>query len=52
MSTSSASSLGTDALAPGIELVDRFDYRHHGIYLADPTVPTVWESRAASGGRS
>jgi hypothetical protein len=97
MSASSTTSLGTDALAPGTELiVDRLAYRHHGIYLgegrvhvgrrpaeslhgeaivrrarsrlgerryvifrkcllrfslADPAVPTVWESRAVSGGR-
>jgi len=34
MSASSTSSLGTDALAPGTELiVDRLAYRHYGIYL-------------------
>ncbi len=39
MSASSASSLGTDALAPGTELiVDRLAYRHHGIYLGEGLV--------------
>jgi hypothetical protein len=39
MSASSASSLGTDALAPGTELiVDRLAYRHHGIYLGQGLV--------------
>jgi hypothetical protein len=34
MSASSTNSLGTDALAPGTELiVDRLAYRHYGIYL-------------------
>ena len=39
MSVSSASSLGTDALAPGTELiVDRLAYRHHGITSARDSV--------------
>jgi hypothetical protein len=39
MSASSASSLGTDVLAPGTELiVDRLAYRHHGIYLGEGLV--------------
>jgi len=39
MSASSASSPGTDALAPGTELiVDRLAYRHHGIYLGEGLV--------------
>jgi HRAS-like suppressor 3 len=39
MSASSASSLGTDVLAPGTELiVDRPAYRHHGIYLGEGPV--------------
>ena len=34
-----ASSVGTDGLVPGTELiVDRFAYRHHGIYLGDGLV--------------
>jgi len=36
MSASFATSQGTDALAPGTELiVDRIGYRHHGIYLGE-----------------
>lgn len=39
MSASSTSSLGTDALAAGTELiVDRLAYRHHGIYLGEGLV--------------
>ena len=39
MSASSASSLGTDVLAPGTELiVNRLAYRHHGIYLGEGLV--------------
>ena len=39
MSASSASSLATDVLVPGTELiVDRFAYRHHGIYLGEGLV--------------
>ena len=39
MSASFTSSLGTDALAPGTELiVDRLAYRHHGIYLGEGLV--------------
>ena len=39
MSASSTSSPGTDALAPGTELiVDRLAYRHHGIYLGEGLV--------------
>jgi hypothetical protein len=58
MSAPSASSPGTDAVAPGTELiVDRLAYRHLGIYLVEtvplpggPTVPTVWELRTIPGG--
>jgi hypothetical protein len=39
MSASFATSQGTDALAPGTELiVDRIGYRHHGIYLGEGLV--------------
>jgi hypothetical protein len=39
MSASTASSVRTDSLVPGTELiVDRFAYRHHGIYLGDGLV--------------
>lgn len=39
MSASSASSGATDSFVPGTELiVDRFAYRHHGIYLGDGLV--------------
>jgi Lecithin retinol acyltransferase len=39
MSASSATSLGTDVLAPGTELiVDRLAYRHLGIYLGEGLV--------------
>ena len=39
MSASSTTSLGTDAVAPGTELiVDRLAFRHHGIYLGEGLV--------------
>ena len=39
MSASTAGSARTDSLVPGTELiVDRFAYRHHGIYLGDGLV--------------
>lgn len=39
MSASSVSLVGTGSLVPGTELiVDRFAYRHHGIYLGDGLV--------------